>query len=136
MKSKEVIQYECDFCSKKLLHKGYMKRHENECNSNPQNKRPCYDCVNLGRKEIEYDTGITNYQDGKSIFREVETFYCKVKDMLLISPKVRAVNSRKKSNIEFVYIGDKEVQQFDMPKECKEQKELSRSISDPFEWEI
>lgn len=46
MTSKQIIQYRCDFCGKKGLSKGHMKRHENSCTLNP--KRSCGICKNIG----------------------------------------------------------------------------------------
>lgn len=43
MKTKRVKQYICDFCNKKGLSSGHMKKHEKHCTKNPN--RDCRMCI-------------------------------------------------------------------------------------------
>jgi hypothetical protein len=49
MKIKQVKQYICDFCGKKGLSSGHMKRHETHCTKNPDRK--CRMCGILGNTQ-------------------------------------------------------------------------------------
>ena len=46
---KELIKkvYYCDHCKKHGLSKPKMEHHEKICFKNPENNRPCFDCMNL-----------------------------------------------------------------------------------------
>lgn len=59
MKQKQVTQYKCDFCTKKLYVKGAMVRHENWCVKNPINYRACYDgCMHLTTNRLLLEEGL------------------------------------------------------------------------------
>ena len=49
MKSKQVIQYTCDYCKKKLIRKQAMITHELRCTHSPVNQRPCLECKYLDK---------------------------------------------------------------------------------------
>lgn len=120
MKTRQATVYNCDHCNKRLLHKGYMERHEKECFANPNNQRPCFSCGYMERVEVKYDTGRDTYRDGEPIYRATQGFKCTLKDKLLIPPKARFKNARSIGEIDFVHYKGKETEHHDMPKDCGE----------------
>jgi hypothetical protein len=117
MKVKENITiYKCDFCKKELKRRYAMERHEERCYNNPANDRPCLHCPHLERKEILFDTGIIGYYDGEPVMRGAKTFYCAAKSILLLHPKTKYLTGS--GNLAFVWLDDKETEQFDMPTQC------------------
>lgn len=50
MKVRQVKQYICEFCGKKGLSSGHMKRHERHCTKNPERK--CRMCDILGVTQL------------------------------------------------------------------------------------
>lgn len=130
MKTREATIYNCDYCNKRLLHKGYMERHEKECFANPDNQRPCFNCGYQERVEVKFYTGKNTYIDDEPIYRATQGFKCTLKDKLLIPPKARFKNERSNGSIGFVLYKEKETEQYDMPKNCAEFN------SDPFPYGI
>lgn len=120
MKTREAIIYNCDHCNKRLLHKGYMERHERECFANPENQRPCFNCGYQERVEVKYDSGQSDYPEIERYYRATQGFKCTLKDKLLIPPKARFKNERSNGSIDFVLYKGEETEQHDMPKECSE----------------
>ena len=119
MKTRQATVYNCDHCNKRLLHKGYMERHEKECFANPANQRPCFSCGHVERVEVEYDSG-TLGANKEPWFRATQGFKCTLKDKLLIPPKARFKNERSDTSIDFVQYKGIETEQYDMPKDCAE----------------
>jgi len=120
MKTRQATVYNCDHCNKRLLHKGYMERHEKECFANPANLRPCFSCGYMERVEVEYYTGRDEYHTGEPIYKTTQGFKCTLKDKLLIPPKARFKNSRSIGEIDFVRHKGEETEQHDMPNDCSE----------------
>lgn len=120
MQIKENITlYKCDFCKKELKRKHAMEIHENQCNSNPINQRPCLSgCSHLGQRDIEYYTGTDNYQSGEPNYRKGLAFYCELKDKFMLHPKLEYKDNVE--NLQTVYFENKEVEQEWMPKKCGE----------------
>ena len=109
-----VTIYKCDFCKKELKRKHAMIKHEEICNNNPVNKRPCLSCQNFEMVRIKYEgIGYENMADSK-------TGHCMLKDILMPHPKTeykQSVNS-----IDWVYFEGKEIEQVKMPEKCAEFK--------------
>jgi len=112
-----VTIYKCDFCKKELKRQHAMAKHELQCNCNPINQRPCLDfCIHLRQKEIEYETGIDDYISGEPILRKANTFFCSLKNQLMLHPKLEYRDNGK--YLKNVFENGEEVQQDWMPKEC------------------
>lgn len=108
---KEQIKrvYYCDHCNKNGLSKSAMTFHETICSKNPVNKRPCFNCSFLTKKDsIEYfDTPF-----GETT-RPVNTFYCAAKKIFLYTPQ-----NLIKNNI-------LQIDNEPMPKECELQNSMN-----------
>ena len=103
--------YYCDYCKKHGLAKGAMKRHELLCFNNPANKRPCFNCQHLTKKE---ETETCGYQyNGAEINRKVNDFYCLAKKTFLYTPQ-----NEIKDNMH-------EIDNEPMPKECEYYEEIN-----------
>lgn len=76
MKIKLRNVYTCSFCSKNMLVKSAMERHEKHCSQNPEILPACYSCNCLK------DTRVKNGR--------YKGFVCTKKDVLLYPPKVEA----------------------------------------------
>ena len=110
-----VTLYVCDFCNKKLQVKGAMQRHEERCNKNPANDRPCLNCPYLENKEVEYDTGMSDYYNGETIYAKSKNgFFCSKKQIMLLHPSTQW----KKHSLGWVLVDGEETKQFDMPESC------------------
>ena len=72
---REIKAFECDFCNKYYKHKSSVKRHEDRCFKNPQNKA----CLTCGNFKTDYETvyarpqGDQNYGDADY---DVKYDYC------------------------------------------------------------
>lgn len=101
MKTENKLVYKCDHCGKWYLNKGHAVRHEKMCFHNPENKRPCFNCKHLVKKDthVEYEYGNQPYT----------LLFCEAKQCFTYTPK----NELKKNIIE---LGD---DQQPMPKECE-----------------
>jgi hypothetical protein len=117
-----VTIYKCDFCKKELKRKHAMINHELQCNNNPINQRPCLDgCKYLLRKPIVLDIGIDDYYSGEPTTRTYNGFYCSLKEIYLLHPKIEHKNKFIKSEV--IYNEqDVEISQESMPLECGEYK--------------
>lgn len=113
MKTKIKEVYYCEFCKKHGLSKHKMQYHEKICYKNPENKRACYDCEILRKKNanIVFD----NY-DGSIRTTLMEVLYCEKRDIYLYPPKV----THKGNALEL----DKE--NIEMPRECEHQKKYDK----------
>ena len=81
--TKEV--YYCEHCKKHGLSKHMMARHELLCFKNPENKRPCFSCINLAKKQHDYLLGY-NYNGSESRI-DLELFFCNAKEIFLYTPQ-------------------------------------------------
>lgn len=90
MKSKYKEVYYCDFCNKHGLHKGHMTRHEQLCTRNPENKRPCFNCVHL---DLKTATAVEFLGDDTNISK-VKVFFCSKLKSFLHTPKNEAKGNR------------------------------------------
>lgn len=116
-----ITLYKCDFCKKELKRKHAMENHEKACVGNPENKRPCLNgCKFLVQKEIEYDSGVSEYCSGESVYRKGNTFYCEFHQRFMLHPKLEHKENGKW--LKHAYFEDEEIEQEWMPKECKEYK--------------
>lgn len=111
-----ITIYKCDFCKKELKRKHAMATHEERCNCNPVNDRPCLNCPKMERKEIEFETNYQDYHSGESVMRKGMAFFCTAKNIFLLHPKVKYLQDGE--NLKWVYEKDEEVEQFDMPTQC------------------
>jgi hypothetical protein len=80
MKIKTKPVYYCDYCKKHGLSKPAMAHHEAICKRNPDNFRPCLDCVNLTKKYV------TIY-DNADRERGVRVLYCSAHNKCLHTPQ-------------------------------------------------
>jgi hypothetical protein len=90
-----VTVYQCEFCKKKMFRGHAMENHEEMCFHNPANKRPCFECGNLIKKEatIYFDTF-----DGEGS-RQVNIFYCTHFERYMHTPQ----NEMKMNDIDLGY---------------------------------
>lgn len=80
--TKEV--YKCEHCKKLYQVKQACENHEITCIKNPVNRRPCYGCPMMEKKET------TIYDDspmGGDIERKVSLLYCNYKKQFFYTPK-------------------------------------------------
>ncbi len=70
MKKKTVTQYSCDFCKKKNLSAGHMKKHESRCTMNPN--RYCGICPIIGNPQPDLKDLIQILPDPKAFAKEDE----------------------------------------------------------------
>jgi uncharacterized Zn-finger protein len=127
MKVKPVKQYICDFCGKKGLSSGHMKKHERHCTKNPERK--CRMCEALGEMqqpiadlmailpdpaEYAYDDewGCTGYRDG--LFTATDAVMPKLRDLASDCPMCIMAALRQKG------IPVNAVKSFDFKKEVQE----------------
>lgn len=75
-------------------------------------------CVHLERREIEYDTGATEYYSGEPVMHYGNTFFCKKFEKFMLHPKTQWLTSG--SDLVNVVYQDKEVTQGDMSMRCDE----------------
>ena len=75
--------YYCDHCKKHGLSKHKMIYHELVCNYNPDNRRPCFNCQNLTKKEISISK---DYGFGET-FETYDLLFCNEKKIFLYTPK-------------------------------------------------
>lgn len=113
MKTRQATVFYCDYCNKKLLHKGYMERHEKECFANPENQRPCFSCGYQERVEVKYDSGQSDHPEIERYYRATQGFKCtlkvnylfhqrqglKTKEVILMLPLFNTKGSRQNSTI-------------------------------------
>lgn len=113
-----VTIYKCDFCTKELKRKHAMIRHEENCQSNPENSKACHFCEHLEKidKEVWFENPY--YHPDYSIskegdYREVKVFKCTKLDKLMypFSIEKRELPNRFPSTYE---------DQGPMPKECSD----------------
>lgn len=113
MKSKLKTVYYCDHCKKKGLVKSKMKRHEKLCNANPANKRPCFNCEYLTKRQTSIYIDQPDYgSDGE---RRVDLFYCTKHEQFKYTPKNQVKGNRFELGDHF---------NEPMPKECIEFKPI------------
>jgi len=84
MKTETREIYRCGHCNKLYLREGFCKRHEKGCFYNPDNSRPCLDCVSLVKKKhtIYSDNGNNEYD------MVISCFYCDAKKVFMYPPIV------------------------------------------------
>jgi hypothetical protein len=110
IETKEI--YKCEFCNKLYQLKHFAAKHEKICTKNPENKRACFGCKHLKKKQtiIYHDSPI-----GGSIDQPVSILFCKKKSIYVYPPRVEI----KKNMYE---LGDDSNEP--MPKECSEFSEV------------
>lgn len=82
--------YKCEFCRKIYQMKRAAEFHELICTKNPTNKRPCFGCDNIEKRDIvKYE----DYYGGNEVKRTINVLYCKAKDVYLYPPKVEIKNN-------------------------------------------
>ena len=101
--------YYCEHCKKHGLSKPQMIYHEKVCNRNPENKRSCFQCQNLIKKDVEVSK---DYGHGET-FETYNFLFCTEKNIFLHTPK----NEIKKN---FKDLGDELNEP--MPKFCSYMK--------------
>lgn len=103
MKTRTIEVYNCDHCNKLYQRKHAIIKHEPICSLNPENRRPCFGCVSLIKKEvvIESETEYNVYRDTKNVL------FCKKKEVHLYPPKIERLKN-------WYEIEDN----YPMPKEC------------------
>ena len=142
MKTRQVKQYICDFCGKKGLSSGHMRKHERHCTKNPE--RICRMCKTLGVEQrpiadltailpdpAEYATedewGWSGYND--RLFTDTDAVMPKLKDLVSDCPMCVMAALRQKG------IPVNKVKSFDYKKEItgiwkmiKDEEENTRSL--------
>jgi hypothetical protein len=109
MKTRTKPVYYCEHCKKHGLSKPAMEHHENICHKNPENFRPCFDCVRLTKKRT---TIFHDYPDGSQSEIPVDILYCQAHNKFLHTPQ-----NEIRGNV--FDLGD--YLNEPMPKECLEQ---------------
>lgn len=84
IETKEI--YKCEFCNKLYQLKHFAAKHEELCTKNPENKRACFGCSHLEKKQT------TIYHDsplGGEIVQQVHILFCNKKQMYVYPPRVQ-----------------------------------------------
>jgi len=112
MKQKNVTQYSCDFCSKKLFRKPVMIRHESECGNNPDNFSKCIQCefCNKEQRNFTIDSFDGNFTERETIFN---VYYCSKIKRMIYSTKAKKLIDKYPNVFE---------EQIPMLKKCKHYK--------------
>jgi hypothetical protein len=99
--------YKCEHCRKIYQNKRFAILHEEMCKKNPENKRACFGCKNLSKKEkvLYYD-----HPMGGEITRTFELCHCSKKDCFVYPPEVEHKGSALDLGDEF---------NEPMPKQCE-----------------
>lgn len=105
MKTKLKEVYYCEYCKKHGLSKYQMNYHESICSKNPENFRPCFNCIYLDKNEttITFDSYLGGVETKRNLL------YCNKKEIFLYTPK----NEAKGNQYEL------EDGNYPMPKECE-----------------
>ena len=77
----QITAFKCSFCRKLYHRERDAKRHESVCKVNPENKRPCFSCKHLTKKDFTVE-----WASGKE--RVVSLLFCKKKNESLLTPQV------------------------------------------------
>jgi len=82
IETKEI--YKCEYCRRLYQLKRFCVQHEISCTKNPENKRDCFECKHLNKKEaiVYFDTY------GHEVEHKVDLFHCNKFDTFLYPPKV------------------------------------------------
>jgi hypothetical protein len=115
MKTISKPVYYCDYCNKLGLSKSGMARHEQICNKNPENARPCYSCKFCVKRETTVETMYYGLLSNK----HVELFYCEHHCNYIHTPQ-NAIRGNQY---------DTDEPNIGMPKECKDHKEHENETS-------
>jgi len=83
MESKTKQVYYCDHCKKHGLVRSAMERHELICKKNPDNHRPCFQCVHLDKTEA---LSMHEADDGAISTWSVTVLCCSEKQQYLHTP--------------------------------------------------
>ncbi len=84
IETKEI--YKCEFCNKLYQLKHFAAKHEQLCTKNPENKRACFGCSHLEKKQT------TIYHDsplGGENEQQVHILFCNKKQIYLYPPRVQ-----------------------------------------------
>lgn len=103
IETKEI--YKCEWCRKLYQLKRFAEAHEQMCIKNPENKRACFGCKFLDKKEVMV------YDDSPwgETSKKVNLCHCSKKECFVYPPKVEI-----KGNM--IELGDDTNEP--MPKEC------------------
>jgi hypothetical protein len=108
MKEKTKIVYYCGHCKKHGLVKYLMEYHEQICFKNPENNRPCFNCVHLvNKKNVSFTSYNYNTFERSNTYN---VFFCLKKDVCLYTPQ---------SEIRGNYLEFDDYSNEPMPKECE-----------------
>ena len=100
--------YKCEHCKKVYLREKACLVHENGCWHNPDNKRPCFDCKHLCKKQTSYYRDMFDGSESEEI---LDLFHCNKKEVFLYTP-----NNEAKGN--WFDLGDE--RNDPMPKTCED----------------
>jgi len=99
-----------------------MVNHETKCTCNPVNLRPCLNgCNYLVRRPVILGIGKDDYITGEEVTKTYSGFYCELKDIYVLHPKIEHKNKFIKSEVTY----DKnynEISQESMPLDCNKYK--------------
>lgn len=109
MKTEIKEIYKCEYCNKLYQIKKNAAYHELMCSKNPANKRPCFECKHLNKRQtVIYPDNPTGYVSNELV---LNLLHCKKKDIFIYPPKVEV----KKNMYE---LGDDLNEP--MPKQCSD----------------
>jgi len=114
MKQSQKTVYQCDHCNKKYFVKSACEKHEQWCHKNPENKKACSDCKFCKTTTVEHHSDSYFGQNTQM----VPIVYCQVKLHYLIP-----LSSQRKGNAYLMEdLGDGDIENLPMPKECDKYK--------------
>jgi hypothetical protein len=114
MKTKVKTIYQCDYCNKTYLNKYFAAKHESLCVKNPENKRPCYGCIDLTKKNAEIYSGIDDWFNGEPIYFTKRFLFCKKHEKFLYTPQ-----NAIKGNCNHIDENGDDFKNYAMPLDCE-----------------
>lgn len=112
MKTVKKNMYQCEHCQKWYHRRHACEIHEKGCSSNPENRRPCFDCIYLDKKN---KTIYHHHPYLGEIEEDVKILHCSKLDKFIHPPKVEAKGNAFELGDEF---------NEPMPKSCEESKSV------------
>lgn len=114
MKEINTTIYKCEHCNKWYQRKHFAESHESICLRNPENKRPCYGCKNLTKKEVLIYSGYDSYYTCEPVNWLKNFLFCNKKQIFLYTPQ-----NQVKGNYLHIDENGNNFENNPMPKECE-----------------
>lgn len=101
--------YKCEHCNKLYQRKHICEYHERICIKNNENKRACYGCKNLDKKNVDYYAGYGDV-NGEEVVENANLLFCSKLQTCIHTPQSEV----RKNALETIGYENNP-----MPKECE-----------------